>query len=40
MLFSFVVPEIILGVSLFLTFSYLLKSLVPSWGPRRRCWAW
>ncbi len=32
MLFSFVVPEIILGVSLFLTFSYLLKSLVPELG--------
>ena len=32
MLFSFVVPEIILGVSLFLSFSYLLKSLVPELG--------
>ena len=32
MLFSFVVPEIILGVSLFLMFTYLLKSLVPELG--------
>ena len=32
MLFSFVVPEIILGVSLFLTFSNLLKALVPELG--------
>ena len=30
MLFSFVVPEIILGVSLFLSFSYLLKSRPPT----------
>ena len=35
MLLSFVVPEIILGVSLFLLFTQLLKNAHRRWGPAR-----
>ena len=37
MLFSFVMPEIIIGVSLFLLFRYLLQIVRAAWGPRRSC---